>query len=249
MPNGRAPRQHDFFFSPRDYLNDPSVLAMGTLARGAYSTLLFALWDQPEPGISPGSDAVLCTLARTTTAEWLEVRDQVAAAFDLSARPGYWVQKRMVYEHGRQSSFHDLRSRLGKAGRDKQLSGRARAEPGVSPGASPATLASPAPPAESKSTDLPICDGRTDGSATDHRAEWDEGFLVGFWIDYPRKVKKRDALKAWRSLKPWTQAHLDAICAGLEKWRDYWRSHGTELDKIPYPATFLRAAQHEGDPQ
>jgi hypothetical protein len=80
-------------------------------------------------------------------------------------------------------------------------------------------------------------------------AEWDEGFSLDFWAVYPRKVKKHDALSAWRSLKPWSQEHLDAILAGLDRWVAYWKARGTAIDKIPYPAQFLRSRQHAGDPQ
>ena len=254
MQSRRKHRQHDFFFSPRDYLNDPAVLCMGLAARGAYSTLLFALWDQREPGIAPPGDAALAALARATPEEWAEVRGQVGSAFTRNSH-GAWVQKRMVAEHRRQQSYYALRSRLGKAGRDKQLSGRARAKPGPAPGASQATQATQAEEEDSKDTPLPIADGRSlapSGNGqdkTDPRAEWDEAFHESFWPAYPRKVKKPPALRAWRALRPWSQEHLDSIYDGLGRWNDYWRDRGTPKDKIPYPATFLNGHQHEDEPQ
>jgi uncharacterized protein YdaU (DUF1376 family) len=84
---------------------------------------------------------------------------------------------------------------------------------------------------------------------TDHRAEWDEAFHESFWPEYPRKVKKPPALRAWRALRPWTQEHLDSIYGGLEHWVTYWKDRATPLDKIPYPATFLNGHQHEDNPQ
>lgn len=87
---------------PSAYLNDPAVLNMGTLARGAYSTLLLALWDLPEPGVVPGTDEALRALSRTTPEEWAQVRDSVGLAFDTESRPGFWVQKRMRATHEEQ---------------------------------------------------------------------------------------------------------------------------------------------------
>lgn len=144
MSSSRRPRRHDFFFSPRDYLNDPVVLEMTTMERGAYSTLLFALWDQPEPGVCQDSERTLRALSRTTPEEWAEVRPQVAKAFDLEARPGSWVQKRMVAEHSRQDRYHSSRSRIGKAARAKQLTARGRPEAGSTPALSPSSPSSPA---------------------------------------------------------------------------------------------------------
>ena len=145
----RERRGHGFFFSPRDYLNDPAVLAMSTLARGVYSTLLFALWDQPEPGVGPVAEGALAALSRATQEEWAEVRDQVATAFGRNGN-GAWVQKRMVAEHRRQDDYYERKRRAGKAGRAIQLVGTTRADPGHTPGASPDSPDSPASPAKKK---------------------------------------------------------------------------------------------------
>lgn len=101
---------------PSAYLNDPAVLNMGTLARGAYSTLLLALWDLPEPGVVPGTDEALRALSRTTPEEWAQVRDSVGLAFDTESRPGFWVQKRMLDTHTRQDRFIRLQKARGRAG-------------------------------------------------------------------------------------------------------------------------------------
>lgn len=60
-----------------------------------------------------------------------------------------------------------------------------------------------------------------------------------FYAEYPRKVGKKDAEKAWKALKV-TQLIGDHIHAVLEKRkREDWR--GREVRFIPYPAHFLRA--------
>lgn len=60
-----------------------------------------------------------------------------------------------------------------------------------------------------------------------------------FWAAYPRKVARKDAVRAYRSAAR-SKSAREAILAGLEAWKrsDQWaRSDGRF---IPYPATFLR---------
>jgi hypothetical protein len=94
-----------------------------------------------------------------------------------------------------------------------------------------------------------ICppDGGRVTVSTSRNVEWDEAFHQHFYPDYPRKVKPKDALKAWRALKPQTQEFFNTIVAGLDRWVGYWERTGTPKDKIPYPASFLRAAQWESE--
>ena len=58
-----------------------------------------------------------------------------------------------------------------------------------------------------------------------------------FWAAYPRRVNKRDAEKAWKQIQAeQQQAAIMALLADrkINEWR------GRRLDKVPYPATFLR---------
>lgn len=66
----------------------------------------------------------------------------------------------------------------------------------------------------------------------------DEMFSV-FWDAYPKKISKKDALKAFRALKV-TDALFVRILDGLEKHKAsyQWLKNGGEY--IPHPATFLR---------
>lgn len=59
-----------------------------------------------------------------------------------------------------------------------------------------------------------------------------------FWAVYPRKVGKRDAVKAWNKLKPDETLTLQII-EGVERWKlsTQWTKDGGQY--IPYPATFL----------
>jgi len=63
-----------------------------------------------------------------------------------------------------------------------------------------------------------------------------------FWKQYPRKVKKGDARKAWfqtKELRPPVSKILKALI--VQSASDNWLKDGGSY--IPYPATWLRAEQ------
>ena len=70
-----------------------------------------------------------------------------------------------------------------------------------------------------------------------------EGF-DDFWNEYPRRIAKVDAQRAWSKLEP----HLkDDIIKGLRAWKDteQWKREGGRF--IPHPATFLNQRRWEDD--
>ena len=88
--------------------------------------------------------------------------------------------------------------------------------------------------------------GHAGGSpSANGKAEWIEGFEASFWPEYPRKVARKAALKAWVGIKPHSQDRLNEVCAGLDRWRDYWREHETPADKIPHASTWLNQERWE----
>jgi hypothetical protein len=67
-----------------------------------------------------------------------------------------------------------------------------------------------------------------------------------FWALYPRKVKKPSAQKAFLRLRP-TQAELERITAGVQRWltTSQWRKDRGQF--IPHPATFLNDRMWEDE--
>lgn len=59
-----------------------------------------------------------------------------------------------------------------------------------------------------------------------------------WWQAYPRKLVKKEALKAWNQMTKGTDASV--IVAGLAPWNAYWTRTGTGMEHIPHPATWLR---------
>lgn len=66
-----------------------------------------------------------------------------------------------------------------------------------------------------------------------------------FWAQYPRKVGKPAAEKAFkRAIK---KAADDAILVGLQNWCDHWTARN-QPQFIPYPATWLNDERWNNDP-
>lgn len=87
----------------------------------------------------------------------------------------------------------------------------------------------------------------SDESSKNHQepSNIDEDFN-SFWNQYPRKVAKSAALKAWKKLKPASEVLAD-LMAGLQRHkasRDWQKDDG---QYIPYPATWITGRRWEDD--
>lgn len=58
-----------------------------------------------------------------------------------------------------------------------------------------------------------------------------------FWSIYPRKMSRKDAMKAWNSL---SCSDRSLAMQALPNHLEYWKAAGTEKQFLPYPATWLR---------
>ena len=114
MPPDRRPRE--FLFEPARYKNDPAVMRMSPPARGLYIMLFCEGWDMPEVGVFPDDDVLLAMLARTDLETWLELRNQVATAYDTVSRPGFWVQKGTVETYESQKLWIESKIEAGRRG-------------------------------------------------------------------------------------------------------------------------------------
>ena len=70
-----------------------------------------------------------------------------------------------------------------------------------------------------------------------------ESWFTLFWKEYPRKVKKPDAFKAFKQ-KCRKSEDFDLIMNGLQKWTKAWK----DPQFIPYPATWIRNEQYNDEP-
>lgn len=67
-----------------------------------------------------------------------------------------------------------------------------------------------------------------------------------WWATYPKKVKKRDAEKAYRAALK-TGATPEQLLQALHQHVANWKARGTAPQYIPYPATWLRAGSWEDE--
>ena len=68
-----------------------------------------------------------------------------------------------------------------------------------------------------------------------------------FWVEYPRKEDKQDAIKEWNSLNP-DEALAQSILGGLRNHKDsndQWRRDGQKY--IPYACRFLKKRRWEDE--
>ena len=67
-----------------------------------------------------------------------------------------------------------------------------------------------------------------------------------FWEAYPRKVKKKEARKAWDSTKK-VRPELSTILEAVEKWKEseFWKKDGGQF--IPYPASWLNGERWDDE--
>jgi hypothetical protein len=74
------------------------------------------------------------------------------------------------------------------------------------------------------------------------------GGFADFWERYPRKVKKPDAIRAWKKLRvPFTDGLMAKIRTALDvhKATHEWQKDGGQF--IPYPASWLNSRRWEDE--
>jgi hypothetical protein len=65
-----------------------------------------------------------------------------------------------------------------------------------------------------------------------------------FYGLYPRKMARKDAEKAWRSM---TADEQEKAIEALPSHLKYWKIKETAKDFIPYPASWLRAGRYDDE--
>jgi hypothetical protein len=65
-----------------------------------------------------------------------------------------------------------------------------------------------------------------------------------FYGLYPRKMARKDAEKAWRSM---TTDEQEKAIEALPQHLKYWKIKETAKDYIPYPASWLRSGRYDDE--
>lgn len=73
---------------------------------------------------------------------------------------------------------------------------------------------------------------------------YDEATFDDFWLLYPKRAAKKDAMKAWGRLTPDQKI---ACLVGLVVWRRVWLQRD-EMDFVPHGATWINGERWEDEP-
>ena len=65
-----------------------------------------------------------------------------------------------------------------------------------------------------------------------------------FWSQYPKKVAKADARKAWSKLAP---EQIEKALAVIGTHVRYWHACGTEVQFVPHAATWIRGERFDDE--
>jgi len=117
-----APRYMPFYWE--DFFGDEKVMAMSTLAIGAYWKLMRAAWVASPPCSIPDDDKQLARIAMVTDEQWAEIKEEVLAP---------WKRKREKRYHGRLvqtrllKEFRNIRRLIARNRTNGSKGGRKRA--------------------------------------------------------------------------------------------------------------------------
>ena len=70
-----------------------------------------------------------------------------------------------------------------------------------------------------------------------------EATFDDFWLLYPRRIAKRDALRAWDKLP---DGNRIAAIVALVDWRKVWEKRD-DIEYVPYPASWLNGWRWEDE--
>lgn len=204
-----------------DYLRDTGHLS--TAQHGAYMLLIGHYWTTGKP--IPDSDAVMGRITRQGIASWRNMREVIAAFFDIA--DGLWRHHRIEAELDRATRFIEKQAANGAKGGRPRNPTETQTYPNDKPKPKPEITTSPSPPNISShgriSTDAasaPAPEGarpRSSGLTSD--AEWRD---------------RLEAYKPWLGERPWkpfwgptpdAAGHQPAIPADLLRW---WRAQAAQ---------------------
>jgi uncharacterized protein YdaU (DUF1376 family) len=207
-------------------------------ARGAHIDLMaYAATQSPDRCSIPDDDRRLAYAARMRLERWRKVRAQVLAHWTHRPESCQYQQSRLAVDA---SSYDNFRRRNGDGSEVRPVHGTKGGSTRVSDlGVDSSTESDKAEETERQGNGVTEPDEAPSlpGLGEETLKQWTEGF-EWFYQEYPRKIDRAMALKAYLKIRPRTQQVYDQIMDGL-RW---WKSHewdGREETKIEYPSTWL----------
>ena len=225
----------------RDLMSEPALQGLSWDQRGRYLWALFCSWDSDHPGEAE-DDKWGGWMGHN--GDWPEARWAYRPLFTAlsggDGEPELWRQKRLMAE------FDDAKTDADKRRMASMKANAVRWDSERTPTGIPNSISSSSSNRKKKTTPTPLATGVAEMviSSSDEKT-WTDLF-DWFWSEYPRKIAKPAARKAWAGVRPQNQSSIDAISEGLTRWEGVWA--GKTKDFIPYPATFLNQRRWEDTP-
>lgn len=210
----------------KDWLTGEGTSAMTTEQEGAFLRLLLHAWDSSPPCTLANDEVGLAFKAKLSLERWREIGPLVLAQFRIV---GTRLRNRKQFAvYSELMAHRRAKSEAGKSGNakrwgDETSSVAQRSHSDTSANrkriakVSPSSASPSASPSPIKTTDV---------------------LFEAEWLDYPKKVDKAKALKAWNAL---LKAKNDPreVAAGIHRYVAFQKSEGTEKKFYKNLATLL----------
>ena len=192
-----------------DYLGDTGHLS--TIEHGAYMLLIMHYWQTAS---LPDDDRKLARIARMQPDEWAEVRDTLSDLFG----PG-WTHKRIDAELAHAQDVIGKRSAAAKAMHAKRSASAGKEQSTCGANAEHvhvqnAIPSQPQPP--SPISDAIASDASAGAPAFDDG--WPPDYRVQFWLVYPHRVGKSDALAKLDRIRRSRRVTFAKLMSGLDAY-------------------------------
>lgn len=218
---------------PGDYLRD--TIHLSAAEDGMYGRLLDKQYSSEKP--LPLDRTILYAMVRAHSKADQKAVESVLAQFFVKTRYGF-TNRRAKKELQRAKEISDIRSSAGK----QRTKRPANAEQMLCNPDS--RLQRPEP--EKTSLKYTVSRGKREAfnlATGDERENLALSLFEKFWIDYPKKLDREEALKLWLGLSPLDQTvacEAVVLWAKSEEWKDPLY--------VPSPENFLRKRRWESRP-
>lgn len=216
-----------FQFYPNDWLASRKVAMMTPDQEGAYIRLLCYMWNDPDCSL-PDDDNELASLSRLHEG-WLKGGSSAIRKCFMQhpEKVGFLTHDRLLTELKKQAKWREKSAEGGKKSAESRINNVLKGGSRVVEGWCN-TSSSFSSSSLNKNTLAP------------------DGAFDRFWLAYPKRKSKGQALKAWNKLKPNEQLQ-DRIHIALERAKTSaeWRKDNGQF--IPHPASWLNAMGWEDE--
>lgn len=208
-----------FQFYVRDWLSDPQLRMCSHSTKGIWIDLLCLMWEAPERGKLEGTVEQFCKMLSINNGDFEQfLADASVTNFANVTK----CNNRVTVENRRMRREEKIRynTRL----RVRKHRSNANVTPHVTP------------PSSSSSSNTPISP----------KSVTTENLFESFWLNYPRKVGKQAAFKAWKRIKDKKDVY-EKIKENLprQKESEQWLKDNGQF--VPNPATYLNQGRWEDE--